>query len=134
MLKLDNKRTFEDVCGDTLVIDSFENYHKTKYYMTFECETSSSFTSIFLNESNVETLQNFLRSIDFENITEEYILKIDNKIDNESITFAIGSYPSKRTYMPYLYIEIDNPTTKNYTLVEFDKSLVKVICDHMLSF
>lgn len=133
MLKLNNEKTFKDVCGDTLVVDSFENFHKTKTYMTFECETTTSLTSVILNERNVETLQNFLRSINIDAIDDEYTLTIENKVESETISFSIGSYSAKRQ-LPYFYIEMNNPTVNCYTLVEFDKSSIKDIYNHLLSF
>lgn len=133
MLKLNNEKTFQDVCGDTLVVDSFENFHKTKAYMTFECETTTSLTSIILNEKNVETLQNFLRSINIDAIDDEYTLTIENKIEHETISFSIGSYSAK-CQLPYFYIEMNNPTVNCYTLVEFDKSSIEDIYNHLLSF
>lgn len=133
MLKLNNEKTFYDVCNDTLSIDSFENFHKTKTYMSFECETRTSLTAVILKENNVRILQDFLKSIDIDNITDEYTLTLNNKIEDEDISFVIGSYSNKHQ-LPYFYIEMNNPTVDGYTLVEFDKNTIKDVYNHLLSF
>ena len=122
MLKLNNEKTFYDVCNDTLLIDSFENFHKTKTYMSFECETRTSLTGVILKENNVRILQDFLKS-----------LTLNNKIEDENISFVIGSYSNKHQ-LPYFYIEMNNPTVDGYTLVEFDKNTIKDVYNHLLSF